>query len=227
MRQETRLKTQLETGWQHEPEVHLGSPVRGPGQGKSGASRMRLARAIKTYCWQHTDSIHSGHRDQLYSSILWKVHLLFLSFPLKLHSCAYGKKKKKWKCTLKRCIKSSTHFLCLVMFCLNTSLWKDLASFLFLLFWGRGVFVSWQEWEINCLFFFFLLEPLHSKFRYMNMFRKQSMRTVHRLQCYFFYQNNCIKITFFPEGITKQFGSSVWENQEKCNNMTTTGRSFR
>lgn len=108
------------------------------GAGESGASRVRLVRAIKTYCWQHTDSIHSGHSDQLYSSILWKVHLLFLSFPLKLHSCAYGKKKKKWKCTLKRCIKSSTRFLCLVMFCLSTSLWKDLASLFFLLFWGRG-----------------------------------------------------------------------------------------
>lgn len=32
----------------------------------------------------------------------------------------------------------------------------------------------------------------------MNMFKKQSMRTVHGLQCYFFNQNNCIKVTFYP-----------------------------
>jgi len=66
---------------------------------------------------------------------------------------------------------------------------------------------------------FFFLEPLYSKVRYMNMFKKQSMRTVHSLQCYFFYRNSCINITSFPEGTIKQLESSVWENQDKCNNV--------
>lgn len=38
---------------------------------------------------------------------------------------------------------------------------------------GR-IFVSWQDWEIN----FFFLEPLDSKFRYMNKFEKQSMKII-------------------------------------------------
>lgn len=99
-------------------------------------------------------------------ALLWKMHLPFLSFLLKLHSYTHGKQKELWKCAWKRCIKSSTQFLC----------WGCSVS---IQAYGRILFL----WFV---FFWLFLKPLYSKFRYVNMFKKQPMRTVLILQCYFF-----------------------------------------
>lgn len=131
-------------------------------------------------------------------TLLWKMHLPFLSFLLKLHSYTHGKQKELWKCTCKRCIKSSTQFLC----------------------WGCSVSIqAYGRILFLCFFFFCCCFSNHFTLNSDMWTCSKSSPWELCLSCSaIFLSKQLYKEYFFPpEGFVKQFESSIWENWEKCN----------
>lgn len=104
---DSRNETGSKTRWQHEPEIHLGSPVREQGRGRSQGSWSEQLRPVSA------DSVLAEFTVDavIGSALLGKMNLLVLSFPLKLHPHIHWKEKELWKCTLKRCMRLSSVFL--------------------------------------------------------------------------------------------------------------------